>query len=90
MRAVLLRTDLLPYEEVADIFILDPDEYVIRLVRYSSFQSFIHSFIYSLFTLVILINTYLNTNGFVNNSFFHMIHIYMYMYINIHTLKKLN
>ncbi|XP_023330082.1 CD109 antigen [Eurytemora carolleeae] len=30
VRAVLLRTDLLPYEEVADIFILDPDQFIIR------------------------------------------------------------
>lgn len=30
IRAVLLRTDLLPFEDVADLFIIDPDGFIIR------------------------------------------------------------
>ena len=29
---MLLKTDLLPYDEVVDMFILDPDGFIIRLV----------------------------------------------------------
>ena len=30
IRVILLRTDLLPYDDVADLFIIDPDGFIIR------------------------------------------------------------
>ena len=32
IRVILLKTDLLPYDDVADLFILDPDGFIIRRV----------------------------------------------------------
>ena len=30
IRVIMLKTDLLPYDDVADLFIIDPDGFVIR------------------------------------------------------------
>ena len=30
IRVIMLRTDLLPYDDVADLFIIDPDGFIIR------------------------------------------------------------
>ena len=30
IRVILLKTDLLPYDDVADLFIIDPDGFIIR------------------------------------------------------------
>jgi hypothetical protein len=30
IRVIMLKTDLLPYDDVADLFIVDPDGFVIR------------------------------------------------------------
>ena len=30
MRVIMLKTDLLPYDDVADLFIIDPDGFIIR------------------------------------------------------------
>ena len=30
IRVIMLKTDLLPYDDVADLFIIDPDGFIIR------------------------------------------------------------
>ena len=30
IRVIMLRTDLLPYDDVADLFIIDPDGFIVR------------------------------------------------------------
>ena len=62
VRAVMLDTGLQPYTDVADLFIIDPDGYIIRSVW--NFEIFMHAVQYSVRIIFILQNIFFKRSIF--------------------------